>query len=126
MPKKIMLWSLLVITALAVFGHITQAMMAQDGRIEGTEQIEQTEESEQIEEEEILPFPVLHITSELDPFIQYRRFWHDGTLSLSGSNVEYGDFTDVAVGLRGEGTPLGGMGKINAPCVSALRRHRAS
>jgi len=115
MPKKIMLWSLLVITALAVFGHITQAMMAQDGRIEGTEQIEQTEESEQIEEEEILPFPVLHITSELDPFIQYRRFWHDGTLSLSGSNVEYGDFTDVAVGLRGRGNSTWWDGEDKRP-----------
>jgi len=97
MPKKIILWSLIIIMVLAVFGHIMHIMMTRDRYIEEAEQIEE------VEEEEILPFPVLHIRSRLNPFIQEREFWHDGTLTLSGSGVEYGDFENVPAQLRGRG-----------------------
>jgi len=109
MPKKIILWSLFIIAVLGVFGHVTQAMMMRGEQIEGIEEIKEAEA------EEALPFPVLHITSRLNPFIQEREFWHEGALTLSGSHVEYGDFEDVSVRLRGRGNSTWWDGEDKRP-----------
>jgi len=55
-------------------------------------------------------FPSLHITSYLNPFVQERNFWHDGTVMLEGT--EFG-FEDIDVRLRGRGnsTWFAGPGK---------------
>ena len=109
MSKKVMLWSLFIILVLAILGHSSQIMMMREGQLEEITQIEE------VEEEEVLPFPVLHIRSRLNPFIQERQFWHDGTLTLSGSNIEYGDFEDVLIQLRGRGNSTWWDGEDKRP-----------
>jgi len=47
-------------------------------------------------------FPSMHITSELNPFIQVREFWHSGFLTVESDKEDWA-FTDVDVRLRGRG-----------------------
>jgi len=47
-------------------------------------------------------FPSMHITSDLNPFIQEREFWHPGALTVESDNENWA-FEDVDVRLRGRG-----------------------
>jgi len=58
--------------------------------------------SQDYDEEYQRTFPNLHITTELDPFVQEREFWHEGTVSLTGMPAEF-VFNDVPARIRGRG-----------------------
>jgi len=47
-------------------------------------------------------FPSLHITSDLNPFIQEREFWHPGSVAVTSENEDWA-FEEVDVRLRGRG-----------------------
>jgi len=58
--------------------------------------------SEQYSEDEVAAFPSLHINTYLDPFVQEREFWHEGTISFKGAPAEY-EFEGIAARIRGRG-----------------------
>jgi len=68
-------------------------------------------------------FPVLHINSYYDPFIQERNFWHDGTISLSGVSSEI-DFDDTAIRIRGRGNSTWWRGPDKRPLRFRFREAR--
>jgi len=62
--------------------------------------------------EEIGYFPSLRIYSYLNPFLQEREFWHDGTIALEGSDY---DFESRDVRLRGRGNSTWFSGGAKRP-----------
>lgn len=68
-------------------------------------------------------FPVLHITSYYDPFIQERTLWHDGTISLSGVSDNI-DFDDTDIRIRGRGNSTWWRGADKRPLRFRFREAR--
>jgi len=110
MSKKIP-WILLLIVVIGTFTFIVW------GAIRVNEQT--IEEIEPAEEAKPAPFPILHISSELDPFIQEREFWHDGTLTMTGSGLELEEgeagVADAVIRIRGRGNSTWRDGENKRP-----------
>jgi len=59
--------------------------------------------------------PSLHITSYYNPFTVERTFWHDGTVSVSGSALTVLNFDPVEASFRGRGNSTWAQGQQKRP-----------
>jgi len=78
--------------------------------------------SEPDDTDTLAAFPTIHITSELDPFVQERELWHDGTITLGGAGIF--DFDEVDARIRGRGNSTWWNGQDKRPLRFRFRQAR--